>query len=91
MTNLKTAITELAKFKKKPLDFKLTGYVYRKHSGTYGYVSAMGRSYFYIDCPFCNEPVKCFKWSISGGGKNCKCGAKLLSDLEGAKKLKDNA
>ncbi len=28
-------------------------------------------------CPFCDEHVKIFVWSLHGGGKLCKCGAKF--------------
>ena len=30
-------------------------------------------------CPFCGEHVKIFVWSLCGGGKLCKCGAKFSS------------
>ena len=29
----------------------------------------------YFDCPFCHTEVKAYLWSLSGGGKRCKCGA----------------
>lgn len=32
---------------------------------------------YLIDCPFCQQEVKAYLWSISGGGKRCKCGALL--------------
>lgn len=28
-----------------------------------------------FDCPFCHIAVKAYLWSLSGGGKRCKCGA----------------
>lgn len=30
-------------------------------------------------CPFCSEHVKIFVWSLCGGGKLCRCGAKFQS------------
>lgn len=37
----------------------------------------------WIECPFCRADVKAYKWSISGGGKRCQCGA-LLTRLGNA-------
>lgn len=42
----------------------------------YGRVDLVGRSYAYLDCPFCGAQVKVFIWSLAGGGKKCTCGAK---------------
>lgn len=39
----------------------------------------------YIECPFCKDEVKCYVWSISGGGKRCGCGALLSSTGEAHK------
>jgi hypothetical protein len=30
---------------------------------------------WWIECPFCNDDVKAYLWSLSGGGKRCACGA----------------
>ena len=46
----------------------------RDHERT-GTISAFGRSYCYITCPFCGTEVKTYIWSLSGGGKRCPCGA----------------
>ena len=46
----------------------------REHERT-GTYSAFGRSYCYITCPFCNESVKAYIWSLAAGGKRCSCGA----------------
>ena len=29
----------------------------------------------YFNCPFCGIEVKAYVWSLTGGGKNCQCGA----------------
>lgn len=29
-----------------------------------------------IRCPFCNNVVRAYHWSLAGGGKLCTCGAK---------------
>jgi hypothetical protein len=34
-------------------------------------VSAVGRSYCYIKCPFCDTSCKAYIWSLAGGGKLC--------------------
>jgi hypothetical protein len=33
-----------------------------------------------VVCPFCQAEVLIFVWSLSGGGKLCKCGAMFQSD-----------
>jgi hypothetical protein len=30
-------------------------------------------------CPFCGASVKIYVWSLCGGGKLCRCGAKFQS------------
>jgi len=53
----------------------------RQHGGIYGLVSlGRGRKVGYINCPFCQSNVTCFLWSVSGGGKKCKCGALLYRE-----------
>ena len=37
-------------------------------------VSAFGRSYCTITCPFCGAQVRAYIWSLCGGGKRCPCG-----------------
>lgn len=39
-----------------------------------GNYSQMGKSYTYITCPFCNDTVKAYIWSLAGSGKKCTCG-----------------
>ncbi|MDD3236828.1 MAG: hypothetical protein PHV37_01865 [Candidatus Gastranaerophilales bacterium] len=39
--------------------------------------SEHGRSTIILNCPFCNNKVEAYKWSISGCGKKCSCGAKF--------------
>lgn len=39
-------------------------------------ISEFGRSYCYIQCPYCENRIKAYIWSLSGGGKACPCGAK---------------
>jgi hypothetical protein len=34
-------------------------------------VSAFGRSYCCITCPFCDTEVRAFIWSLAGSGKRC--------------------
>lgn len=48
----------------------------------------MGRSYIYIQCPFCKEQIKTFIWSLNGGGKRCDCGA-LFNSVGTAYHLKE--
>ena len=38
-----------------------------------------GRSTIILECPFCNEKVEAYIWSLRGCGKKCICGAKFLS------------
>lgn len=36
-----------------------------------------GRNRILIECPFCQEQVWAYSWSLAGSGKKCpKCGAK---------------
>ena len=46
-----------------------------------GYYSmADGRSYIYIECPFCGAKVKAYIWSLAGCGKKCTgCDAQFAS------------
>lgn len=37
--------------------------------------SGFGRSTVHIECPFCFREVVAYKWSLSGSGKKCECGA----------------
>lgn len=62
----------------KLVDFTCQGDERRPHKGIYGLVSlGQGRKLGKIDCPFCDTVVDCYKWSICGSGKKCKCGAVL--------------
>jgi hypothetical protein len=45
----------------------------------YGVVSHVGRSYGFVDCPFCHTTVRVYLWSLAGSGKRCPCGALLTS------------
>lgn len=46
-----------------------------------------GRSYLYINCPFCSTRIKAFIWSLCGCGKRCTCcGAMFGSDGTAYKK-----
>lgn len=48
----------------------------REHGGFYNrHIVGRSQVKVTIDCPFCNAAVECFLWSVSGGGKKCKCGA----------------
>ncbi len=40
-------------------------------------VETKGRGKFVltIRCPYCQEHVKAFAWSLAGSGKRCNCGA----------------
>ena len=58
-----------------------------KRTGKY---SQFGRSYCYITCPFCNEEVKAYIWSLAGCGKKCSCGAVHTYYGFTAKKIEDN-
>jgi len=41
------------------------------------HVSEVGKTRILIVCPFCDEEVWAYKWSLAGSGKKCpQCGAK---------------
>lgn len=48
-----------------------------------------GRSNIDIICPFCNDRVTTYKWSLCGGGKRCGCGALFGSLGDAYKKLEE--
>ena len=51
-------------------------------------VTPTASAYWKILCPFCEETVQAFKWSLAGGGKRCHCGAYFTStQYEDAYKL----
>lgn len=33
--------------------------------------SLMGKSFYYITCPFCEYVCKAYVWSVAGHGKRC--------------------
>lgn len=45
-----------------------------------GPFSAIGRSFYKVQCPFCETTVKCFAWSYAAVGKKCGCGAFLIDN-----------
>ncbi len=52
----------------------------REWSGLGYYSMPNGRSYIYIECPFCKTKVKAYVWSLAGSGKKCHgCGAQFAS------------
>ncbi len=75
--------------KTKHLAPSTVNFVEYKRTSTF---SAVGRSYCYITCPFCNTEVKAYIWSLSGCGKRCPgCGALhgslgTMQDKKAAKK-----
>lgn len=45
-------------------------------------MSLHGRSYYYVECPFCLDRFRAYKWSLRGGGKRCpKCKGMMTSFL----------
>ena len=47
----------------------------RKHTHRPG-ESKNGKSTVFVTCPFCQEEVEAYIWSMAGSGKKCpKCGA----------------
>jgi hypothetical protein len=40
----------------------------------------MGRSRIVFYCPFCDERVEAYTWSLAGSGKRCLCGAMHYRD-----------
>lgn len=58
----------------------------REHSGLRVISRAVGRVQVEVTCPFCQETVVGYLWSISGSGKRCSCGA-LLGQLGAWKKV----
>lgn len=49
----------------------------KEHGGWFYEYSnnSRGRIPIQINCPFCDELVSGYLWSVSGSGKKCKCGA----------------
>lgn len=39
--------------------------------------SRHGRSTMMVKCPFCEEEIEVYIWSLVGSGKRCSCGALL--------------
>lgn len=39
--------------------------------------SRHGRSTMMVKCPFCEEELEVYIWSLAGSGKRCSCGALL--------------
>lgn len=48
----------------------------------------MGRVQDVLDCPFCNDRVRTYRWSRFGSGKRCRCGA-MLAGLVAFRKKTD--
>ena len=46
----------------------------RQHR-SFNHRSKFGRSTVDIECPFCQEIVTAYIWSLAGSGKKCVCGA----------------
>lgn len=51
----------------------------RKVKEIYEGKSEHGRSTIILKCPFCDEKIEAFIWSLRGCGKKCACGAKFNS------------
>jgi len=45
-----------------------------KDNKMYNYIKRFGRSSCLILCPFCNQEIIAFIWSLAGSGKKCTCG-----------------
>lgn len=56
---------------------------------TSNWVSRMGRSSIDIRCPWCSAVFRAYVWSLSGGGKRCRCGA-LFGSAGRCWKLEEN-
>ncbi len=41
-----------------------------------------GRTRDIIPCPFCNTEVEVYRWSFSGNGKLCGCGALITRGID---------
>lgn len=53
----------------------VNGYEVRRYEKTNNF-PRMGRTYFYLTCPFCDRELKVYPWSLAGSGRRCPCGAK---------------
>ena len=50
-------------------------YEQRAHTGLTELSREVGRILVRIICPFCEEHVHAYLWSLAGSGKKCDCGA----------------
>lgn len=67
----------------------VNGYELREYE-LYNYYGEHGRSYAYADCPFCGcKKIKCFIWSLNGGGKKCYNCKAVLGSRHARLKVKD--
>lgn len=62
---------------------------FREHRGLRELWREFGRIKVEIHCPFCEDDVEAYLWSLAGSGKRCPCGA-LLTQV-GAWKRKDTS
>lgn len=54
---------------------------YIKIQDCYYYSIPNGRSFYRMNCPFCNFPIMVYAWSASSVGKKCpNCKAKVIFD-----------
>ena len=67
-------LPELPEHKQQVSDTYKGWVVFRMHR-TYNYVQRFGRGTVKIVCPFCDDHVTAYVWSLNGGGKKCSCGA----------------
>jgi hypothetical protein len=57
----------------KGVDFEIINEI--RDYKSYNYDSEFSRSSVLIECPFCNNEVRAYVWSLCGCGKRCLCGA----------------
>ncbi len=48
---------------------------FKAHDGYRVLWSVMGKTKVSLTCPFCDDYVEAYLWSLAGSGKRCECGA----------------
>jgi hypothetical protein len=70
----------------KGKDYKIT--CERRDYKSFNYSSEFSRSNILIECPFCNNRIRAYVWSLCGCGKKCACGAIHSGSGETFKEIK---
>lgn len=81
------AIIDVPKIKTKFEDHDDPNCERREYKVLHRY-DCVGRSSVTFHCPWCNDHIEAFIWSICGGGKRCECGAIFGGSGTGYKLMK---